>query len=549
MQAKSVAYGMIIVCFLLKAKAEEVECHDDECMKALPRVIVEGLDSYLPKPADAAPVEVQTEIKTVIKEVIVEVDGQNEGSHQAPHIEDHAAITYTDNPAIKAISHTLGAPTSTIPEAVIGPIPLSSSIKIADASAASNASQHTKCYVAAKDIHDGNTAQIESILLGFGANIVHKYVRNTTGISFCSDSQHILPKLTNAGISAEEDKFYTVSSVQNTIPNYMYLMKHYENYILNNYVYDSLPFRLLQIKRIITSFFGFYEYHYTGKGVEVLLLDTTVNARPGNLSNLSKSMNACNRHGDIMAELIIGTTNGFAKNSHLSVIDVVGCDGRVSLSNILRGLEDVPKWIRPQMLVFGVSGPHSHILNAVVDRISTSGTVVVAPAGNMHDQSCNYSPGSSKSAITVGSVDKHARISLFSNHGSCVRMFALGEQLFDDVEVSGTSFSAAIVAGAIALFLEKRPGSVFQQVWKYLNQNSFWNSEGSYNVLKIPHLESEDYYQSSFFQFTEIQNEIVMLVVFSGVILALIFLFLLIWRYFARKKRSHDDDDIFFENQ
>ncbi|KAM0672637.1 peptidase S8-like protein [Ordospora colligata] len=547
MLMKNIAYSMIIIRLLLKAKAEEVECNDDEWMKTPPSIIIEGVDSDFPKIDDSTPVDIQTEIKTVIKEVIVEVDGHNESAHKIQNVDNHTEIAYTDNPEVKTITHTLNAPAK-MPESVIGPIPLGSSTKIADASASGTSSQHRKCYFATKDVHDGNTAQIESVLTGFGANIVHKYTINTTGVSFCSDSPRILSKLKNAGINAEEDKFYTVSSIQSTIPNYMYLMKHYENYVLNNYVYDSLLFRLLQIKRIITTFFGLYEYHYTGKGVEILLLDTTVNARPGNLNNISKSMNACNRHGDIMAELIIGATNGFAKDSRLSVIDVVGCDGRVSLSNILRGLEYVPKGIRSQMLVFGISGPHSNTLNAAVDRISASGTIVVVPAGNMHDQSCNYSPGSSKSVITVGSVDKHASVSLFSNHGSCVRMYAIGEQLFDDVEVSGTSMSAAIVAGAIALFLEKRPGSAFQQVWKYLNQNSFWNSEGSYNVLKIPRLEAEDYYQSSFFHFTEIQEEIIMLVVFSGAILALIYLILQGWRYFIRKKRSNEDD-IFFENQ
>ncbi|UYI28109.1 subtilase-like protein [Encephalitozoon cuniculi] len=472
------------------------------------------------KPMDMSPGEVQTETKTVVKEIVVEIEEPREG------IQEVLPVVQYEGQAKVSAGNDLLKPSCGVSSGFT--------------------SSAERCYVLTKDAHDGDTSKMISLVESLSGRVKRQYTKNITGVSFCSSHSDVLRKVDDAGMHVEEDKIYTVSMLQNNIPNYMYLMRHYENTIFNNYFYDNWIFRVLQIKRVMTKFLGSYEYYHTGKGVNIFLLDTAISSMDG-ACNLSGRLEACNAHGNVMAELLVGKTNGFAKDSRLSVLDVVDCDGKVALSEMIHGLEGLRESGGPSILVFGVSGPYSAPLNSAVDRISSRGTVVVSPAGNSHDQSCNYSPGSSKSVINVGSVDKHAGISRFSNHGDCIRMFAPGEDVLQDSSLTGTSLSAAIVASSIALFLETSPRAAFPQIWGYLNQNSFWNSRGSYSVLKIPRLGCKGRIRGSIFRLGGLYEDIVPLVFVVLITSALLYLLLIGIRRFRRRREQelHDEDVLF----
>ncbi|ADM11251.1 subtilisin-like endopeptidase [Encephalitozoon intestinalis ATCC 50506] len=482
-----------------------------------PGILFQGnKDSYeAGNPTDIPSIEVQTEVRTVVKEVVVEVEEPRKDA-QIPSVARYEGQIKTgsnlDDTQCKGNdNYTFG---------------------------------RERCYILTKDVHDGDLSNISAFVEGQNGKIKRQYTKNVTGVSFCSNNENVMKKGSGIGMHIEEDKIYGVSAFQNSIPNYMYLMKYYENIIFNNYFYDNWIFRVLQIKRMMASFFGFYEYYHTGKGVSIFLLDTTV--KPvNNVCNLSGRLESCNTHGDTMASLLVGRDTGFAKDSHLNVLDVVGCDGKVMLSDMIYGLESLESKGGPGILVFGVSGPYSEALNAVVDHISSRGMVVVTPAGNLHDQSCNYSPGSSKSVINVGSVNKYAGVSKFSNHGDCVRIFALGEEVLRENSAAGTSLSAAIVASSIALFLETSPRATFSQIWGYLNQNSFWNSRGSYNVLKIPRLECGSRSQRSIFHFWGFPSDVITIVFIFLAIFILSYLIFIGIRYFRRRGEAHEDSILF----
>lgn len=232
---------------------------------------------------------------------------------------------------------------------------------------------------------------------------------------------------------------------------------------LNNFLLDNLLFRLLRINRLFKILYN-YEYEYAGEGIEMTVIDTDYGKR-------------CNAHSEVMASLLVGKRNGFAKNAKLTSIGGIGCDGIISLSKLLATLE---KFEGADMLVLPFSGPRSDILDKVLNRIGTS-SIIVAAARNDGDVSCNYSPNGS-SIIKVGSVNKHGYMSDFTNRGDCNRVYALGESVLGE---DGTSYSTALVASAIAVFLSKYPKTNVSGVMRFLENNSFKNSAMDM-ILKTP---------------------------------------------------------------
>lgn len=101
-------------------------------------------------------------------------------------------------------------------------------------------------------------------------------------------------------------------------------------------------------------------------------------------------------------------------------------------------------------------------LRAMVDYANSLEVAVVASAGNTDSQSltypANYAPGTNaKFVFGVGSVNTSDVKSPFSNYGGRLELVAPGERLYTvapDAGIgywSGTSFSAPIVSGALAL--------------------------------------------------------------------------------------------------
>lgn len=220
-------------------------------------------------------------------------------------------------------------------------------------------------------------------------------------------------------------------------------------------------------------------------------------------------------HGTAMASLIVGETVGVARNAHLHNCKILDADGIVDLKDIVEGFNEIEayrmgriihvdnEWdalsttdntIRfsnvslnnemfryrtlPQVICTPWYTNKSPVIDYVCEWLRTQkNTVIVAAAGN-HGQDVNdFSPAGLDTIITVGASDQTDAMTSFTNfppgsdstgtglnpYGEQLDLFAPGVNVTvathnttSDYRLSsGTSCSAAIVAGAAAIAIEK----------------------------------------------------------------------------------------------
>jgi Subtilase family len=211
----------------------------------------------------------------------------------------------------------------------------------------------------------------------------------------------------------------------------------------------------------------------------------------------------CNGHGTEVAALITGTTFGVAKSANVSAYRIVDCTGKGAVSDMMDAISS----INSEALTDGplgaardscscdpgaghsysvayvinssvqVAGVNSALVRAVETSIS-DGVVWVSSAGpggsDPAVDACTYTPAGVPGVITVASSGysttfthhQYDRVSSPApNYGSCVTLFAPGEGVktagsFSDiaiVSVNGTSFSAPLVTGVVAMYLSAKP--------------------------------------------------------------------------------------------
>nr|XP_054767404.1 extracellular serine proteinase-like [Lytechinus pictus] len=108
-----------------------------------------------------------------------------------------------------------------------------------------------------------------------------------------------------------------------------------------------------------------------------------------------------------------------------------------------------------------VSGK-SESLDTAVSSLVSSGVQTAVAAGNYNADACYYSPSGATGVVTVGATDSTDVRTSNSNYGSCVDIFAPGDQItsawYDadstsaTLTSSGTSSACAHVTGAMVLY-------------------------------------------------------------------------------------------------
>lgn len=183
----------------------------------------------------------------------------------------------------------------------------------------------------------------------------------------------------------------------------------------------------------------------------------------------------CEGHGTHVASTAMGTTWGVAKSATVHAVRVLDCLGSGSGSAIIAGMEWVAENAeKPAVanLSLGTLNGRSSAQEEAARNLYAAGVLPVVAAGNDSANACNTSPAAEPLALTVASSDSADRQSSFSNHGSCVDIYAPGSSIraadhnsnTGSKLLSGTSMAAPHVAGAVAIELDQAPSLNAAQV-------------------------------------------------------------------------------------
>ncbi len=250
-----------------------------------------------------------------------------------------------------------------------------------------------------------------------------------------------------------------------------------------------------------------YTYNATGAGVHAYIIDTGIfqmhQEFTGRMGNGYDAVTAggtatdCHGHGTHVSGTVGGTTYGVAKSVTLHPVRVLDCTGSGTDEQVIAGVD----WVTanhqsPAVANMSLGGdPYQPLDDAITNSIAAGVTYALA-AGNDSTDACTASPGRTPAAITVGATDSTDYQAWFSNFGTCVDIYAPGDNITSAWDtsttatntISGTSMATPHVTGAAALYLERNPTATPQQVRDALVANGspgrvIGAGTGSPNVL------------------------------------------------------------------
>jgi subtilisin family serine protease len=224
---------------------------------------------------------------------------------------------------------------------------------------------------------------------------------------------------------------------------------------------------------------GTYMYDATGAGVTVYIIDSGIlpthqefegRASIGiDLVEGGGDGVDCIGHGTHVAGIIGSATYGVAKETELVAVRVFGCENWAFWSVIIAAVDWVTENAeRPAVVNMSLGGGAFDPMDEAVQASIASGLSYSVAAGNdWGSDACYTSPARVPEALTVGASTSGDARAAFSNVGSCVDLFAPGQQIpsawHEDPSstrvASGTSMAAPHVAGVAALFLEGTPSA------------------------------------------------------------------------------------------
>ncbi|PPQ80091.1 hypothetical protein CVT26_012148 [Gymnopilus dilepis] len=266
-------------------------------------------------------------------------------------------------------------------------------------------------------------------------------------------------------------------------------------------IQKSAPWGLARIShrpRLTLGTFTKYLYDpQGGDGVDVYVVDTGINidhvefegrASWGKTIPQNDVDEDGNGHGSHCAGTIASRKYGVAKKAHVIAVKVLGSNGSGSMSDVVAGVAWAAKAAKAKLQAaaaelaatgktnhkgsvanMSLGGGKSQALDDTVNRAVAGGLHFAVAAGNDNRDACNYSPAAAENAVTVGASTVGDDRAYFSNHGSCVDVFAPGLNILSTYKggpratatLSGTSMASPHTAGLLAYLLSIYPSEKF----------------------------------------------------------------------------------------
>ena len=254
-----------------------------------------------------------------------------------------------------------------------------------------------------------------------------------------------------------------------------------------------------------------YEQGWTGKGVKVAILDSGIDWNHTDLNDNIKGVYSIlsyndiaisgfddNKHGTMVAGIIGAEANGtgvlgVAYEADLYSIKVLNSTGSGNFSSVAEGLKKATE-LKAKVVnisIGGISSYNNTDINQIYKNAIASDTSIVVAAGNQNQMCSNangvisgcsypavlplYNPElitGNGGFIVVGSIDKNGNKASYSNSAGALKDFFMvapggnvstGEVVYTTTTGGGyapnygTSFSAPMVTGAVALLAQKYP--------------------------------------------------------------------------------------------
>jgi len=271
---------------------------------------------------------------------------------------------------------------------------------------------------------------------------------------------------------------------------------------------------------------------FTGYNVVIGVIDNGINPNFETISNIiinkykqsenspkvnTKNKNEIVSHGTLMANLIgnpflddNGRVIGIAPNAKIYDFDISNLKEEYHISNILEVFDFILKnGIKLDILLLPLTtlepSDGNDILSIACNLLVDKGFIIICSAGNFGPESYTIgSPASAEKVITIGTLTKEMTIAYYSGRGP-----TLDERLKPDIclpgskieiplsnelsiQFSGTSISAALGAGIVALLKENNPNlsykdvmKIFQNVSIDMNHENISQGYGTVNIMDI----------------------------------------------------------------
>ncbi len=187
-------------------------------------------------------------------------------------------------------------------------------------------------------------------------------------------------------------------------------------------------------------------------------------------------------HGTAIAGAIAahGRLKGVDPNVRLLSARAFDSEGAGAVSETLWLLKAIDWAARERARVVNMSfaGPPDPALHAILAAALAKGMTLVAAAGNAGPRSPPLYPGADEAALAVTATDADDKLYEKANVGRYIAVAAPGVDVLLPAPQgayalqTGTSVSAALVSGVVALLLERRPAATPAEIRKWLTQTA-----------------------------------------------------------------------------